>query len=1101
MVAVALTSLITLIGTITPYVAKGVLWAVGFKEELEKLSMTLVIIQGVLTHITEEQLEQELMQTWTRLLKVAVYDAEDLLGTLANVLRENEVLRPYSEIGIHLNVKKLNRKFDHIRDTAKLFPLVPTESGRDPKFLPTSHVDMSTVVGRKEDTEKIVKKLLDSKYDTEGNIPVICIVGMTGLGKTILAQLVYNDLKIAQRFEESNRIWVSVNENFDLSRILREMMMKSNAKISHKNLSPDQLCEAFLKFIRGIRFFLVLDNVWTEGDNEWKKLLFLLEKGANGSRVLITSQTIGLCRVPNDPFIYKLKLLSDMECWSLFQSTAFGQGKSCPPHLEEYGKKIVSKCQNLPLAVQAMGAFLGSNLDSTKWLEISKLDLLEAEKMGEFTGCKNPTILAALKVSYNHLPSPLKPLFRYCSMFPRGYLFDKKQLVQLWIAEDLIQQHEIRAEEIAGEHFNELVRRFFFQTSNVDMERYVMHDLFHELAESLSGPHYCLVENNRTREDKLFTKETRHVSLVCEDVEKPLGDMTDKSKKVRTLLLPGDNLKVFSPAIIHKLCKMEFIRVLDLSSSTILEVPNSIEKLKQLRYLNLSKTGITSLPDFICKLYNLQTLLLLGCASISILPKDLAKLINLRHLGLDQEFWRKIARLPPRIGTLTSLLNLHAFPVRREAGYGIEELKGMPYLTGTLHISNLENVVNAADAELNKKENLNTLVLEWSSNEVAGVAGDEAAVQAVKVLEDLQPHSELKELKIYHFRGTTFPHWMTSGQLQNLVAVSLKDHTSCKLLSLGQLLLLEKLKIQGMPKLEELQHSDGSYASLTLLKISDCPNLTKLPSQLPKLEDVEICYCPKLEALPELVMPKKLEIRGCKLLRALPVIKDSKQLQHLLLHECEDGTLISGIPETSSLKSLVLSNIAEVRTFQKWPCLPGLEALHIRGCKDLVSLSQEGSVPFKSFFTSLKFLSIQGCSQLVTLPNEGLPTTLEFFALCSCPNLHSLGPDDVLKSLTSLKDLYIKDCPKLQSLPEEGVSTSLKHLVIEGCPLLKERCTKEDGGGPDWQKIMHIPDLEIDFIGASSSSIDQPKASSMRWPHHIMKYLKGLYLSYIPHWI
>ena len=876
-----MTQLITSLATISTPVVKGVLWALGFKEELEKLSMTLVIIQGVLTRITEEQLEQEEMQTWTRPLKDAVYDAEDLLGTLATALRQNEISRTYSEMRIHLNMKKLNRRFDLIRTNAQLLPLVPTECGRGPKFLPTSHVDMSTVVGRKNDTEEIVKMLLDSNYDTGGSIPVICIVGMAGMGKTTLAQLVYNDLKIAQRFEESNRIWVSVNVNFDLSRILREMMMKSNAKINHTNLSLDQLCEAFLKFIHGRRFFLVLDDVRTEGDDEWKRLLFLLEEGANGSRVLITSQKTGLCRVPDDPFIHKLNLLSDMECWSLFQRTAFGQGNSCPPHLEESGKKIVSKCQNLPLAVRAMGAFLSSNLDPTKWLEISELDLLKAEKMREFLSCKNPTILPPLKVSYNHLPSSLKPLFRYCSMFPRGYLFDKKQLVQLWIAEDLIQfqifqQHEIRAEEIAGEHFNEFVRWFFFQTSNVDMERYVMHDLFHELAESISGPHYCLVENNRTREDKLFTEETRHVSLVCEDVEQPLGVMTHKSKKVRTLLLPGDNLKVFSSAIIHKLGKMECIRVLDLSSSTIPEVPNSIEKLKQLRYLNLSKTGITSLPDFICKLYNLQTLLLLGCASISILPKDLAKLINLRHLELDQECWRKIARLPPRIGTLTSLHNLHAFPVRRKAGYGIEELKGMPYLTGTLHISNLENVVNAADAELNKKENLNTLVLEWSSNEVAGVAGDEG----VKVLEDLQPHSELKELKIYHFRGTTFPHWMTSGQLQNLVAVSLKDHTSCKLLSLGQLPHLEKLKIKGMPKLEELQHSAGSYASLTLLKISDCPNLTKLPSHFPKLEDLNISNCPKLGALPE---PKNLEISGCKLSKAPPTTTRKKRFSNKFL--------------------------------------------------------------------------------------------------------------------------------------------------------------------------------------------------------------------------
>ena len=1145
---VSLVILISSIARLIPLLVKGILWLRAFKDDLEKLLRTLRIIQDILTNMDEEQLDLDVMQNWIKDLKDAAYDAEDLVDRLATeaYLRQDQVSLPrgmdFRKIRSQFNTKKLNERFDHIRKNAKFIrcvvpteggwtsipvrPDMSTEGGRTSISFPP---DMSTIVGREDDKEKIVDMLLDSNYDTEVGIPVIRIVGMTGMGKTTLAQLVYLDARVVKRFKE-NRIWVCVTVNFDLSRILRDIMMRSNSKINHANSSLNQLCEDFQKFVRGKCFLLVLDDVWTDNDEEWKRLLDLLREGAKQSRVLATSQKTEVCHVQYMQITHNLNFLSYDDCWSLFQRTAFGQD-DCPSQLVESGTRIVRKCQNLALAVKAMGSFLGRNLDPKKWRRISELDIWEAEK-GE-PKSTSPSIFPALKVSYNHLPSHLKPLFCYCSIFPKGYSFDKKELVQLWIAEDLIQfQGQKRIEEIAGEYFNELLTRSFFQSPDVDRKRYWMHDLFHNLAQSISGPYYCLVKEDNTQYD--FSEQTHHVSLMCRNVEKPVLDVIDKSKKVRTLLLPSNYLTDFGQALDKRFGRMKYIRVLDLSSSTILDVPNSIQELKLLRYLNLSKTEIRSLPAFLCKLHNLQTLLLLGCVFLSKLPKNIAKLINLRHLELDEVFWHKTTKLPPRIGSLTSLHNLHAFPVGCDDGYGIEELKGMAKLTGSLRISNLENAVNAGEAKLNEKESLDKLVLEWSSRIASAL--DEAA--EVKVLEDLRPHSDLKELHISNFWGTTFPLWMTDGRLQNLVTVSLKYCGRCKALSLGALPHLQKLNIKGMQELEELKQSE-EYPSLASLKISNCPKLTKLPSHFRKLEDVKIkgcnslkvlavtpflkvlvlvgnivledlneanCSfssllelkiygCPKLETLPQTFTPKKVEIGGCKLLRALPAPESCQQLQHLLLDESEDGTLVGTIPKTSSLNSLVISNISNAVSFPKWPHLPGLKALHILHCKDLVYFSQEAS-PFPSL-TSLKLLSIQWCSQLVTLPDKGLPKSLECLTLGSCHNLQSLGPDDALKSLTSLKDLYIKDCPKLPSLPEEGVSISLQHLVIQGCPILVERCTEDDGGGPDWGKIKDITDREIGSTEVSSSLDlsnqiqDHPKASSTRWHHPFVKYWKG----------
>ncbi|KAK2638435.1 hypothetical protein Ddye_026230 [Dipteronia dyeriana] len=107
-------------------------------------------------------------------------------------------------------------------------------------------------------------------------------------------------------------------------------------------------------------------------------------------------------------------------------------------------------------------------------------------------------------------------------------------------------------------------------------------------------------------------------------------------------------------------------------------------------------------------------------------------------------FWFKSSTLPPGIGNLTSLRNLHAFQVGHMSGHGIEELKNMAYLTGTFRISKLENAVNAVDDKLNEKKKLDKLVLEWSNR----VDNPKAISDEEKLLNDLQPHSRLTEQQL-----------------------------------------------------------------------------------------------------------------------------------------------------------------------------------------------------------------------------------------------------------------------------------------------------------------------------------------------------------------
>uniref|UniRef100_A0A7N2L4P7 Disease resistance R13L4/SHOC-2-like LRR domain-containing protein n=1 Tax=Quercus lobata TaxID=97700 RepID=A0A7N2L4P7_QUELO len=538
-----------------------------------------------------------------------------------------------------------------------------------------------------------------------------------------------------------------------------------------------------------------------------------------------------------------------------------------------------------------------------------------------------------------------------------------------------------------------------------------------------------------------------------------------------SLLFPSHYLKNFGQALDRAFHTMRYFRTLDLSSSMILELPGSIDELKLLRYLDLSRTEIKFLPNSICNLYNLETLKLLGCPWLFKLPKDLGNLVNLRHMELEDLFWFKFSVLPPKVGNLTRLQNWHAFRVGNKIGYRIEELKNMAYLSGTLHISQLENVVNVVEAKMNEK------------------------------------------------KGNEFPAWMREGGIQNLVSVTLNDCTNCKTLTLGELPNLRVLCVKGMQELEKWP--EVRCPSLSRLKFSNCPKLRELPNCFPKLRtlkikscislralpvapslmfltlidnliledwsevvtawepmcgswfnllELNVTSCPKLQTLPIDFAPQKLEISGCELLVALPQPHFAERLQHLALDACLDGTLVRAIPNTSSLYSLVISGVSNLTSLPQWPQLPGLKALYIRDCKDLMSLSESKEASLSTLL-SLTLLSIRNCPMLVKLTEE-LPATLECLSIGSCPFLQSLGPKEILKSLPSLKDLYIEDCPMLQSLPEDGLPSSLQHLQIQRCPLLTERCQMEEGGGggPDRPKVMHIPDLEIDFPTASSTS-------------------------------
>ncbi|KAL4394126.1 hypothetical protein AHAS_Ahas02G0120800 [Arachis hypogaea] len=368
--------------------------------------------------------------------------------------------------------------------------------------------------------------------------------------------------------------------------------------------------------------------------------------------------------------------------------------------LEGIGRKIVKKCDGLPLAAETLGRLLRTKHDVKEWSKIL---------MSNIWGFSvtDSKIIPALFISYFHLPAYLKRCFVYCSLYPKGYQFDKDELVLLWMAEDLLRPAK-RGEtlvEIGRECFDDLASKLFFKQVQDNGGYFVMHDLLHDLAKFLAGDFFCCLEEHGEEEE--IRTMTHHLSYrsLRHTMPKYFSSI-DKAKSLRTFLhinhLPRrkmSQLNLLPPsfgmenAARDVLSKFKYLRVLSFHKLDVL--PDLIGELIHLRYLDLSWTHINVLPESLCNLYNLQTLKLQNCLNLTMLPNGMHNLVNLQHLDIRRT---PLEEMPREMGKLKYLQHLNYFVVGKQEDNGIKELGGLSNLHEALEILKLENVTSSSEA-------------------------------------------------------------------------------------------------------------------------------------------------------------------------------------------------------------------------------------------------------------------------------------------------------------------------------------------------------------------------------------------------------------------
>ncbi|KAA0058609.1 putative disease resistance RPP13-like protein 1 isoform X1 [Cucumis melo var. makuwa] len=845
----------------------GSLWRVN--SELHKLKHSLSAIQAVLHDAEEQQSKNNQVKDWVLKLQDVLYEIDDLIDESSYETLRRQVLAKHrryrKQVRILFSKFKSNWKIGHkIKEIRERLQAINEDKnqfgfckhvierrddyeGLRKRRETHSFIPQDEVVGRNDDKEAVIDLLLNS--NTKEDIAIVSIVGMGGLGKTALAQSIYNHHSMTNDGQFQMKLWVCVSEEFDLKIIIQKIIESATRKKPQSFLQIDSLQCELRKKIDGKKYFLVMDDVWNEKKEEWLHLKRLLMGGAKGSRILITTRSEQVAKTFDSTFIHLLQILDASNSWYLFQKMT-GLEK-CSNNQEvkhdqtnsnmiQIGKTILSRLKGVPLVIRTIGGLLKDNKSERFWLSFKDKELYQVFGQGQ-DALKEMQLI--LELSYKYLPANLKQCFLYCALFPKDYKIEKEKLILLWRAQGFIQANgnddDSYLIDIGDDYFMELLSRSFFQEVEKndfgDIIACKMHDLMHDLA--------CSITNNecvRGLKGNVIDKRTRHFLWEEECHEDQLMGPLSKATHLRTFSCKENCVVGYRCNLEETFRNMSRLRTLHLFRCDLIPnvkpwefigLPKDIKNCNNLRQLDLSENkSIEFLPDSITELCKLEALMLQNCRKLKELPKDTKKLINLKHLDL-WGCWA-LTHMPKGLGELTNLQTMNTFVLGKNKGGDLKELDGLTKLRGKLRIEHLEFCTSIVDHQqikgkfLKLKSSLQRLGLQWDKHTI----GDDESV-----LDCLQPHSNLQEIFIEGYGGTNLCNWVSSKFLGCLVTIRLYRCERLRHLPrFDQFPNLKHLDLQDLPNIEHIIVNNDNFVSSSTI----FPSLKKLEIwKMPMLPD------------------------------------------------------------------------------------------------------------------------------------------------------------------------------------------------------------------------------------------------------------------------
>ncbi|CAL5070059.1 unnamed protein product [Urochloa decumbens] len=506
-------------------------------------------------------------------------------------------------------------------------------------------------------------------------------------------------------------------------------------------------------------------------------------------------------------------------------------------------------------------------------------------------------------------------------------------------------------------------------------------------------------------------------------------------------------------------------------------------------------------------------------------------LVSLRHLNMPKGVYSSIAG----IGKMTSLQELHDFSVESSSSSNITGLQFLDELL-QLGVSQLKNIGTrdeAYGAKMRDKQHLEKLHLSWNNtlpqDEYASDEWSESEDESLSsesederlpvsnrnlvskhftdtardVLEGLEPHGNLKHLRVSGYSSAISPAWLGTS-VTCLQTLHLEDCGKLKILPpLERLSFLTKLVLRNMQSVIEV--SIPSLEELVMIK-------------MPKLER---CFCNSFSDLNSRLTV--LKMRRCRVLKAFPLFESCKKLKiehkswlpclnELTLYKCPCLKVLNPLPPSSKFCKLDIARVSTLPTMERsfseeliiglkdWDGgeidensngltelddrilsfhnLRALSLLHIAGCQKLSSISLEG---FRQLI-SLKSLEIKGCNNLFSSDillehawedmantNFNAFPSLEHLKIEKC-GITGKWLSVMLRHAPALEELHLNGCNQISGLLIEGrESSSSNHTSAPWAP---------SAGNPGGTLTSSTPE---GLLRIPSTSVSSLKEMSIRW--------------------
>ncbi|KAK2442032.1 putative disease resistance protein RGA3 [Trifolium repens] len=367
-----------------------------FEQDLKSLASLLTTIKATLEDAEEKQFTNRAIKDWLLKLKDAAHILDDILDECAtqaleleyggfncgpshkvkssciSSLNPNHVAFRYK---ISKKMKRIRERLDRLAEERSKFHLTEIVREKTSGVLDwrqtTSIITQPQVYGRDGDRDKIIDFLVGDASSFE-DLSVYPIIGLGGLGKTTLVQLIFNHERVVNHFEL--RIWVCVSEDFSLKRMTKAII-ESACGHACEDLDLDPLQRKLLNLLQRKRYLLVLDDVWDDEQENWQRLRSLLACGGKGASVLVTTRLPKVVETMGTMFAYYLSKLSHNDCLKLFKQRAFGPNEKECANLVVIGNDIVKKCMGVPLAAITLGNLLRFKREEKEWLYVKESKL------------------------------------------------------------------------------------------------------------------------------------------------------------------------------------------------------------------------------------------------------------------------------------------------------------------------------------------------------------------------------------------------------------------------------------------------------------------------------------------------------------------------------------------------------------------------------------------------------------------------------------------------------------------------------------------------------------------------------------------------------